>query len=66
MKFPQRTAQLNFGVEPVAEPPKRAMSREELLEQLPRLKPIERGVLRFKALLGLPSNKSDFVIHLNR
>ena len=66
MKFPYRSAQLNLPNEPVAAPPKRALSRDDLPEQLARLTAVERGVLRVKALVGGVMNKNDFLTLLSR
>ena len=66
MKFPSGSSQLNLAIEPPAEPPKRAVSRDDLPEQLARLTPTERAVLRLKALVGVLTNKNDFLTLLNR
>jgi len=56
---------LSLAIEPAADPPKRATLRDDLPEQLARLTPAERRILRLKALVGLATNKNDFLTLLN-
>lgn len=65
MKFPSRSSQLSLANEPAATPVRRARSRDDLSEQLTRLTPAERSLLRLKALVGVATNKGDFLILLS-
>jgi len=56
---------LSLANEPAADPPKRATLRDDLPEQLARLTPTERRILRLKALVGVATNKNDFLTLLN-
>ena len=51
-------------IAPAVDPP-RATSRDDLPEQLARLTEAERSVLRLKALVGVATNKSDFLSMAN-
>ena len=62
MKFPSGSLQLNLPIQQS----KRAASRDDLPEQLARLSPMERAILRLKALVGVATNKNDFLALLNR
>ncbi len=65
VKFPSRSAQLSLAIEPAEDPPKRARSRDDLIEQLARATPAERSLLGLKALVGAAINKTDFLTLLN-
>ena len=56
-----RSSQLSLAIAPAADLPKRAASRNDLPEQLARLTEAERTILRLKALVGIATNKSDFM-----
>ena len=56
-----RSSQLSLAIAPAADPPKRAASRDDLPEQLARLTEAERTFLCLKALVGIVTNKSDFM-----
>ena len=66
MKADFRSSQLSLAIAiaPAADPP-RATPREDLPEQLARLTEAERTVLRLKALVGVATNKSDFLSMAN-
>jgi len=61
VKFPSPSSQYSLAIEPAVAPPKRAPSRDELIEALARLTPAERSLLRLKALVGVATNKGDFL-----
>ena len=50
---------------PAADPPARTTLRDDLPEQLARLTEAERTLLRLKALVGVATNKSDFLTMAN-
>ena len=62
MKFSSGSLQLNLPIQPS----KRAASRDDLPDQLARLTPAERTILQLKALVGIVTNKNDFLALLNR
>ena len=66
MKADFRSSQLSLpiAIAPAGDPP-RATPREDLPEQLARLTEAERNVLRLKALVGVVTNKSDFLSMAN-
>jgi superfamily II DNA or RNA helicase len=66
VKYSSKSSQYALAVEPPAQSPKRALTREDLLNQLPRLTEAERGVMRLKALVGVETNKNDFHLLLSR
>jgi len=62
VKFSSGSLQLNLPIQPS----KRAASRDDLPDQLARLTPAERTILQLKALVGIVTNKNDFLALLNR
>ena len=62
-----RSSQLSLpiAIAPAADPPARTMLRDDLPEQLARLTEAERTLLRLKALVGVATNKSDFLTMAN-
>ena len=65
MKANFRSSQLSLQIAPAAEPPTRTTLRDDLPEQLARLTEAERTILRLKALVGVATNKSDFLTMAN-
>ena len=67
MKADFRSSQLSLAIAiaPAADSPRRATPREDLPEQLARLTEAERTLLRLKALVGVATNKSDFLSMAN-
>jgi len=62
-----RSSQLSLpiAIAPAADPPARTTLRDDLPEQLARLTEAERTLLRLKALVGVATNKSDFLTMAN-
>src|SRR5271166_1257121 len=60
-----RSSQLSLPIAPAADLPTRATLRDNLPEQLARLTEAERTILRLKALVGVATNKSDFLTMAN-
>jgi len=60
-----RSSQLSLPIAPAADLPTRATLRDDLPEQLARLTEAERTILRLKALVGVATNKSDFLTMAN-
>jgi hypothetical protein len=60
-----RSSQLRLAIEAAEDPPMRATLRDDLPEQLARLTAVERRILRLKALVGVATNKNDFLTLLN-
>ena len=65
MKADFRSLQLSLPIAPAADAPTRPTLREDLPEQLARLTEAERTLLRLKALVGVATNKSDFLTMAN-
>ena len=67
MKANFRSSQLSLpiAIAPAADPPARTTLRDDLPEQLARLTEAERTLLRLKALVGVATNKSDFLTMAN-
>ena len=65
MKVDFRSLQLSLPIAPAADAPTRPTLREDLPEQLARLTEAERTLLRLKALVGVATNKSDFLTMAN-
>ena len=65
MKVDFRSSQLSLQIAPAADARTRTTVREDLPEQLARLTEPERTLLRLKALVGVATNKSDFLSMAN-
>src|SRR5208283_5954681 len=60
-----RSSQLSLPIAPAADAQTRTTLRDDLPEQLARLTEAERTLLRLKALVGVATNKSDFLTMAN-
>ena len=65
MKVDFRSSQLSLPIAPAADARTHTTLRDDLPEQLARLTEAERTLLRLKALVGVATNKSDFLSMAN-